>query len=110
MAVSYRIRRRFIVLPAIHFNDEHPLAANKIADVVSIGSWRTNLWPSICRLRIRFQRTVSASVWLPRKRRAIPVVLLFGPRIAMPLTRIAPDDAAHRRGNPTSPRKRAGRG
>jgi hypothetical protein len=23
-----------------------------------------------------------------------------------PLTRIAPDDASHRRGNPTSPRKR----
>jgi hypothetical protein len=33
--ISYRIGRRFIVLPAVHFNDDKSFATNEIADVIA---------------------------------------------------------------------------
>src|SRR5260370_24880362 len=38
----------------------------------------------------------------------LPARREVGKRGASPLTRIAPDDASHRRGDPTSPRKKSG--
>src|SRR5712671_514404 len=53
-----------------------------------MGSCLTNLYPLSCRLRMRFQSVVSASVWSTRSFRDL-MVLRMAPRIALPLTRIA---------------------
>src|ERR1043165_5997009 len=55
-----------------------------------IGSWRTNLQPSIARDLSLFQRRSSAFVEFSRRRRARVVLIALAPRMRrLPLTRLA---------------------
>jgi hypothetical protein len=103
--ISFHIRSRFTVLSAVHLNNKKSFAANEIADITAnrllphkfmpIDLTAANAIPQDC-LRIRL-----IDAQLPRDSDHLPILSAH----CLALTRIAPDDASHRRGNPTSPAK-----